>query len=318
MHYEQIVRLIQSEIARQGTNPFRLAKENGLPSNALRHALDGHEPKATRLAEICRALDLEFYIGPPRDQTLAESPALQPESAGIVSSGIVSSTAVPGAITDMLGLPEDAEADVVVRAMEAKIAGRGTAAVSPAAALDRRSMEHLLDSKLKSESRSLRDELAAMLDARLPPPDAGAPEAGEIRKLILRQAPDVRAAGGVGEEIFDEAATGTVMIAADDLPPNLDTDRLVAIRAAGRSMEPTIRDEDILVLDPDATEPREGVVFVIQTDTGLVVKRLRQEGGAWIMTSDTPDREPRPVTGQDRIVGHVVWFGPEGAIVAGE
>ena len=218
----------------------------------------------------------------------------------------------------MLGLPEDAEADVVVRAMEAKIAGRGTAAASPAAALDRRSMEHLLDSKLKSETRALRDELAAMLDARLPPPDAGAPEAGEIRKLILRQAPDVRAAGGVGEEIFDEAATGTVMIAADDLPPNLDTDRLVAIRAAGRSMEPTIRDEDILVLDPDATEPREGVVFVIQTDTGLVVKRLRQEGGAWIMTSDTPDREPRPVTGQDRIVGHVVWFGPEGAIVTGE
>ena len=100
------------------------------------------------------------------------------------------------------------------------------AAASPAAALGQaHAWNASLDSKLKSESRSLRDELAAMLDARLPPPDAGAPEAGEIRKLILRQAPDVRAAGGVGEEIFEEAATGTVMIAADDLPPNLDTDR---------------------------------------------------------------------------------------------
>ena len=59
-------------------------------------------------------------------------------------------------------------------------------------------------------------------------------------------------------------------------------------------------------------------MFVIHTDTGLVVKRLRQEGGAWIMVSDAPDWEPRPVTGQDRIVGHVVWFGPEGAIVTGE
>ena len=302
MRYAEIQVALKEAVGARGTNPYRAAMEAGLPGTAIRRALEGHEPKAGRLIEICDALDLEFYIGPPRGAVSAEPADIAPLPA------------IPQAITDMPGLPEDADADAVVRAMEAKIAGRGTPHAISAAALDRRAMRQML----KSETRALRDELAAMLDARLPPPDAGAPEAGEIRKLILRQAPDVRAAGGVGEEIFDEAATGTVMIAADDLPPNLDTDRLVAIRAAGRSMEPTIRDEDILVLDPDATEPREGSVFVIRTDTGLVVKRLRQEGGAWIMTSDTPDREPRPVTGQDRIVGHVVWFGPEGAIVTGE
>ena len=304
---EQIREAVRRGLIDAGVGARRFENDRGLKPWSLRGVLDPSRnqiPSVDRAAEICRALDLELYIGPPRDQILAESPAL--------------STAVPGAITDMLGLPEGAEADVVVAAIREKLAARGMAAASPAAALDRRTLERTLDSKLKSESRSLRDELAAMLDARLPPPDAGAPEAGEIRKLILRQAPDVRAAGGVGEEIFDEAATGTVMIAADDLPPNLDTDRLVAIRAAGHSMEPTIRDEDILVLDPDATEPREGVVFVIHTDTGLVVKRLRQEGGAWTMVSDADDWAPRPVTGQDRIVGHVVWFGPEGAIVTGE
>ena len=63
-------------------------------------------------------------------------------------------------------------------------------------------------------------------------------------------------------------------------------------------MAPTIQDEDILVLNPDVTEPR--------------------EGGAWIMVSDADDWAPGPVTGQDRIVGHVVWFGPEGAIVTEE
>ncbi len=56
-------------------------------------------------------------------------------------------------------------------------------------------------------------------------------------------------------------------------------------------------------------------MFVIRTDSGLVVKRLRREGDTWTMTSDAPGWEPRPVTGQDRIIGHVVWFGPEGVIV---
>lgn len=38
----------------------------GLPRNAIRNVLDGHEPTAGRLAAICDALGLEFYVGPPR------------------------------------------------------------------------------------------------------------------------------------------------------------------------------------------------------------------------------------------------------------
>ena len=256
------------------------------------------------MLEICRALDLEFYIGPPRDAPSAKStPPPPPESANIAPLD-----RIPTAITDMLDLPEGSDADAVVQAMEAKIAGRGTVHATSAAGPARRPMWQIL----KSETRALRDELTAMLDARLPSSDTSG-----LRRLVMRIARDVRAAGGVGEEILEEA-TGTCTIAADDLPPNLDADRLVAIRAAGHSMAPTIHDEDILVLNLDATEPREGSVFVIRTDTGLVVKRLRRDGGAWTMVSDADDWAPRPVTGQDRIVGHVVWFGPEGVIVTEE
>ncbi|WP_420011023.1 S24 family peptidase [Tateyamaria sp.] len=239
---------------------------------------------------------------PPEHVLISEAPNIAPLAA------------IPSEITDMLGLPAGSDADAVVRAMEAKIVGRGTAHATSAAVLDRRTLERTLDSKLRAESRSLEERMAAMLDARLPPQDEDG-QSMTIRHLALRQAHDVRAAGGVGEEIFEEAETGTLYIAADDLPPNLDPDRLVGIRAAGRSMEPTIHDEDVLVLNPDATDPREGAVFVIRTDSGLVVKRLRREGDTWTMTSDAPGWEPRPVTGQDRIIGHVVWFGPEGVIV---
>ena len=285
-----------------------------MPSNALRHALDGHEPKATRLSEICRALDLEFYIGPPRDQTPAESPEL--------------STAVPGAITDMLGLPEGAEADVVVAAIREKLAARGTAHATSAAALDRRTLERTLDSKLKSETRSLKDELAAMLDARLPPPDAppvagddpgAAPEniAEPNTDQRLSFARDVRAAAGTGEMVFEEMET-SINIPRDTLPPGLGPERAIALRAEGGSMEPTIRSGDILVIDHGDREPLAGRIYVLGTQTGLVVKRLMREGDDWIMTSDNgADWPARPVGEGDRVLGRVVWFGPERALVVG-
>ena len=291
-----------------------------MKATALRHALkDGHEEPESYtfycLSEICRALGLEFYIGPPRDQTPAESPEL--------------STAVPGAITDMLGLPEGAEADAVVAAIREKLAARGTAAAaSPATALDKRSMGQLLDSKFRSETRSLKDELAAMLDARLPPPDAppvagddpgAAPEniAEPNTDQRLSFARDVRAAAGTGEMVFEEMET-SINIPRDTLPPGLGPERAIALRAEGGSMEPTIRSGDILVIDHGDREPLAGRIYVLGTQTGLVVKRLMREGDDWIMTSDNgADWPPRPVGEADRVLGRVVWFGPEKAVVVG-
>ncbi len=252
--------------------------------------------------------------------------AKPPESAGIVSS-----TAVPGAITDMLGLPEGAEADVVVAAIREKLAARGTAAASPAAALDRRSMGQLLDSKLDDKTRALRDELAAMLDAlaeRLPPPDAppvagddpgAAPEniAEPNTDQRLSFARDVRAAAGTGEMVFEETET-SINIPRDTLPPGLGPERAIALRAEGRSMEPTIRSGDILVIDHGDREPQAGRVYVLGTQTGLVVKRLMREDDDWIMTSDNgADWPARPVGEGDRVLGRVVRFGPEKAVVVG-
>ncbi|MCY4029233.1 MAG: hypothetical protein OXH75_23305, partial [Acidobacteria bacterium] len=40
---------------------------SGLPQDAIRSVLNGHVPRLNRVEQICRALGLEFYIGPPRD-----------------------------------------------------------------------------------------------------------------------------------------------------------------------------------------------------------------------------------------------------------
>ena len=66
MTQDEIIAAIQSALKLQGTNPSRVAKENGLSVNALRYILEGRPPSSRRLAEVCNALDLEFYVGPRR------------------------------------------------------------------------------------------------------------------------------------------------------------------------------------------------------------------------------------------------------------
>ncbi len=471
MQSTEIITVIRDAIGRSGSNPYRIAKKAGLPDDALRSVLGGHDPKAGRLAEICRALDLEFYIGPPRAPAPAESapaawtsfaettvphrglakcsiqgwgkpqperdPLPTPETAmdqdmfwvstigqSMIPEGIASSAfclvapdtraregdrvwvldhegkaaikrlvekrengdlrlrgwmpirdgqqkdfveerfaaglrevypviavfrgkpgsetcsyipdptppahavppepeRIPGAITDLLGLPEGAAAETVVAAIQAQLASRGTAHATPAAALDRRT--------LKALTKALREEIAATLDARLPPlqpparpqskpvpaesglSDPKTPEASVTR---LRFVGDVRAAAGAGEEVFEETEM-SITIPSEALPTGLDPDTCIALRVEGDSMEPTIHSGDILVIDHSAREPLEGRAYVVRSATGLIIKRLRQEAGAWIMASDNPDFPPRPMAGEDRILGRVLWFGPEKAALAG-
>ena len=62
--------IVRLELQRRGTNPFRAAVEAGLPANAIRYVLEGRESKVGRMAEVCDALGLEFYIGPPQEGAL--------------------------------------------------------------------------------------------------------------------------------------------------------------------------------------------------------------------------------------------------------
>ena len=232
---------------------------------------------------------------------------------------------VPKAITDLLGLPEGADAAAVLAAMRTQLADRGTAAASPSATLDKRTLDKTLDSKLKSETRSVLDELAE-IKARLPAvaesnpaasPDPGGDEAASGERLSrLRFVRDVHAAAGTGEDVFEESEI-SILIPTDALPPRALVEQLIALRSAGASMEPTIRNGDLLVLDRSAVDPQEGRIFVLRTGTGLVVKRLKRTDGVWLMASDNAEWKPRPIGAEDRVLGHVVWFGPEKAVEVG-
>jgi phage repressor protein C with HTH and peptisase S24 domain len=139
-------------------------------------------------------------------------------------------------------------------------------------------------------------------------PVVGAPAGEDV--ITLAFAEDVRAAAGSGEMIFEEAADHRIAVPRAILPTWVHPSGLICIRAAGDSMTPTLNDGDLILLDRKHTEPRNKQVFVIHTDDGLVVKRLREDDGGWEMASDNPAYLPRRVVEEDRIVGRVAWSGP--------
>lgn len=69
--------IVEKQLTRRGTSAIRAALGAGLTRDAIRSVLRGRSPSVDRAAEICEALGLEFYIGPPRSGTDAAVSASQ-------------------------------------------------------------------------------------------------------------------------------------------------------------------------------------------------------------------------------------------------
>ena len=59
--------VIRRRLTERGQSQYRAAVNSGLPQDAIRSVLNGHIPRLNRVEQICHALGLELYIGPPRD-----------------------------------------------------------------------------------------------------------------------------------------------------------------------------------------------------------------------------------------------------------
>lgn len=68
MRPHDIAEAVRAELARRGTNAHRAAIEAGLPKNSIRYVLEGRATRSGQLHDICDALGLEFYVGPPRSK----------------------------------------------------------------------------------------------------------------------------------------------------------------------------------------------------------------------------------------------------------
>jgi phage repressor protein C with HTH and peptisase S24 domain len=65
-------------------------------------------------------------------------------------------------------------------------------------------------------------------------------------------------------------------------------DQLLAIRIKGESMEPTLYEDDFVVVNVADKQLVDGVVFAFNYEGEAVVKRALREAGQWYLSSDNP------------------------------
>lgn len=71
---------------------------------------------------------------------------------------------------------------------------------------------------------------------------------------------------------------------------NYDPKRLIAIRVKGESMEPTLYENDVVVINLDQTTPVDNGVFAVNYDGEAVIKRMSRDMGQWWLMSDNADQ----------------------------
>lgn len=89
----------------------------------------------------------------------------------------------------------------------------------------------------------------------------------------------------------------------------LQPDKLFAVKVANGSMEPGLHDGDTVVVNTASTEPKDGVVFAVNYEGELVIKRLMRDAGQWWLASDNADqrRYPRKVCDEHSVlIGEIV------------
>lgn len=129
---------------------------------------------------------------------------------------------------------------------------------------------------------------------------------------------NVKASAGNGNLVFYETEKGRLAFRRDFLrAEGVREDDAIVIYADGQSMEPTIPDGAVLLVNTGRTELSNNDVFVIRVDGEILVKRLRKEiGGGVLIVSDNPDKHKYPdiLVSPDKedhlsIIGRVFWMG---------
>ena len=67
-------------------------------------------------------------------------------------------------------------------------------------------------------------------------------------------------------------------------------EKLFATRVGGESMETTLYDGDIVVVNTADTAKMDGAVYAFNYEGEAVIKRLTRDAGQWWLTSDNPDQ----------------------------
>ncbi len=114
----------------------------------------------------------------------------------------------------------------------------------------------------------------------------------------------VSSAAGTGYLNYQEKQVDTIKLPKSVIGSNHSKH---AIKVAGDSMSPTIKDGDLVIIDLSDTEIRESKIYVFCTQYGCLIKRLKPTTQGIEIYSDNPAFN-REITDPDkiRVIGRVI------------
>ena len=138
---------------------------------------------------------------------------------------------------------------------------------------------------------------------------------GPMDDFVLVPLYNVEASAGHGSDVDYEEQISQIAFRKDWLrAKGLYVKDLSTIKVKGDSMEPTLADGDIVLVDNRIQSIIDDAIYIIQTDNHLIVKRLQQAlDGSLIIISDNPrykayQLDPAQASGL-KIAGRVCWCG---------
>ena len=140
---------------------------------------------------------------------------------------------------------------------------------------------------------------------------------GEDEDFVLIPRYDIEVSAGYGRINYEEAPLGHMAFRQEWLQRiRVNQDHLCVFTARGDSMEPTLNDGDIVLVDTRRVDQiRDSGIYVIGygTDDGLRLKRLQRQKDGIMIISDNSIYSREVLTRAEmpnlRIVGRAVWAG---------
>lgn len=127
---------------------------------------------------------------------------------------------------------------------------------------------------------------------------------------------DVKAAAGGGAVIHSEQIVDYLAFKTDWVRQTLRINpaSLLLIEAMGDSMEDTISDGDLLLVNTAEPRIKDNAIYALSVNGDLIVKRIQRKlDGTLIVKSDNarydPEEVPPHMTEQLRVIGQVIWHG---------
>lgn len=123
---------------------------------------------------------------------------------------------------------------------------------------------------------------------------------------------NVSACCGNGQETFSEKTCGHVSIPLEELKSitNISPNNIKLIKATGDSMDPTIKDGDMVWIDTGNNFISSDGIYLLRMPTGLAIKRIQTElTGAIAIKSDNDKYSNTTANvGEINVIGKVIYI----------